>query len=86
MHLLRDKGDGFSWSPCAGGPSDAVNVVFGVGGDVKVYHHVNVGYVQTTARYVSSNKDGIALTFELVESAEPFWLAELAVDGDGTKS
>ena len=72
MHLLRDKGDGFSRSPSAGSPSDAVNVVFGVGGDVKVYHHVNVGYVQTTACHVRSDEDGVTLSLELVESTEPF--------------
>lgn len=51
-----------------------MNVVFRVAGQIKVYNHVNVGYVETTTGDIGSDQDRPLLGFEFIERAESLGL------------
>ena len=52
--LLRDKGDGLAGPSGTRRPSHTVDVVLGMGGDVKIDDHVHMRDVQTSVENTTS--------------------------------
>ncbi len=56
-----------------------MDVVFSVGGDVEVEHHVDIRDIQASRRDVRGHEDVALAGLELIQRAESLGLRQLAV-------
>ena len=85
FYLLCNECDCLSGATSPGSPTNSMDVVLGVSGNVEIYHDVDVRYIQTTAGYVRCHQDGVTFALELVQRSESLGLAQLAVDRDSSE-
>ena len=80
LYLLCNECDCLAGASSPGCPTNSMDVVLGVGGNVEIDHYVDVRYIQTTASHVGCHQDGVTLTLELIQCSQSLGLAQLAVD------
>ena len=82
----RHKADGVAQSAGAACAANAVHIVFGVEGDVKVEHRWHVFDVQAACGHIGTDEQIDFAFFEAFEGFQAFVLALVAVQGAGAKT
>lgn len=77
---LGDECDGVAFFPCSSGSADAVDVAFGVAGNVVVDDVGDVVNVQSSGRDVGGDEDAVPSAVEVFDDAVASCLAESGVD------
>ena len=79
--FFADEADGLTAGARPGGPADAVNVVFGVLGQIIVEHMTDRGNVQAAGGDIGGHQDPLFSLLELGQQLFPFFLGDIAGQG-----
>ena len=60
-----------------------MDVVLGMGRDIKIDDHINMRDVQTSTSHICSNQDGTTLAAKFVEGTQSFRLTQFAMKRNG---